>query len=228
MDKNIEIFSTIGNHDLPYNNMNYFNTTPLSLLFKSGFVKKLDNLIINNTVIHGLHFSESLDKIELDSEMTNILTMHYALNDTVPYESIKAKDLLNFDMVIAGHDHMYYEPLTVEETTFLRPGSLTRQTKDQYNLERSIVFYVVDLESLEFSEVLVPNVMPAEKVFKNEVFSERSLNLYSNEFNSLFSGDTEEKDLYDIESILEDLPPTVLKKSKEEVIKFLKAKGLNN
>lgn len=229
VDNNIEFLSLIGNHDLPYNNMDYFHTTPLSLLFKSKLVKPLDKIETSDTIIYGLHFTEMnlLKDIKelMDHKKTNILVMHYATDNTVPYESVDQKELEDFDIVVSGHDHMFYDHIVDNGLNILRPGSFTRMTKDSYNLNRDIIVYLYDLESKVIDELKLPNVSPADKVFKNKVFVEGTLDLYKNDLNSIFREDSFNYDKYDINKILESLPPTVSKESKSEVISFLKNKG---
>jgi DNA repair exonuclease SbcCD nuclease subunit len=239
-DNNITFLSLIGNHDLPYNNMDYFHTTPLSLLFKSGLVQKLDMIENDNVQVWGLHFTEkeplinlkvlehrSLDSIKasLNEDKKLILVAHYAINNTVPNESIDEKNLKEFDIVFSGHDHMPYDPIYNDTTTILRPGSLTRMTKDTYNLERGIRVYIYDQEEDQISSKELPNVLDPKQIFKNKVFSDSSLNLYDNNLGSLFKEDSFNYDSYNMEEILASLPPTVNKESKEEVLRFLKQKG---
>ena len=144
----IQVWSIVGNHDIPHNNMAYFKTTPLSLLFNSGLVKWLDNgnpILLKKSIINGLSFTQKPDRFnefdKLFPDLKRILVMHYSTDNTVPGENIQAKELQMFDMVVAGHDHMYYEPQTFDGVLFYRPGSFTRRTKDEHNLTRSITLY---------------------------------------------------------------------------------------
>lgn len=227
----VEVWSLIGNHDLPYNNMSYFKNTPLNLLFESGLVKHIDGPnVIENVMVYGIDFTKADDikTFKPGNDTTNILIMHYATENTVPGESIDIELLKPFDIVISGHDHMYYAPLNLNTgTTIFRPGSLLRRTKDEYNLTRDIKLVLFDLETKETEEISLPNVKPASEIFKNEVFIESGINLYSNKYNDLFNQDYFEAEANNIEEILKVLPATVLKESKEAVIKYLKMQGVN-
>jgi DNA repair exonuclease SbcCD nuclease subunit len=227
----VEVWSLIGNHDLPYNNMSYFKNTPLNLLFESGLVKHIDGPnAIENVMVYGIDFTKADDikTFKPGKDITNILIMHYATENTVPGESIDIELLKPFDIVVSGHDHMYYEPLKLNTgTTLFRPGSLLRRTKDEYNLTRDIKLVLFDLETKEVNEISLPNTKPASEIFKNEVFTEAAVNLYSNKYNDLFNQDYFEAEANDIKDILNVLPATVLKESKEAVIKYLKDQGVN-
>jgi DNA repair exonuclease SbcCD nuclease subunit len=228
----IEVYSIIGNHDIPRNNMDYFKNTPLSLLFKSGLVKKIgsgkdDRLVIGETVVYGLNYKEKLSEIETprDGYLNKILVMHYATENTVPADNVPLVDLESFDIVFAGHDHMYYEPIITEDLEVYRPGSFTRRTKDEYNLERDIIV-CHSKGDYEVEELILPGVEPAVSVFKDKVFNQDIEDLYNNNYSSLFSDLSEDKEYASIFDILEDLPPDVKEESLQSILKFLESEGI--
>ncbi len=228
----IMVWSIVGNHDIPHNVMSYFKTTPLSLLFNSGLVNRLDDgnpILLKKSIINGLSFTQNVDRfkdfVTLFPDLKRVLVMHYATDNTVPGESIAAKDLQMFDLVVAGHDHSYYEPMTKELTTFYRPGSLTRRTKDEHNLTRGIVLYKYTDGEDSMVELKLP-IELAEKVFKNKVFSRDIENLYNNNYSQLFADLTADREYADIFEIIDDLPPDVKQQSKESIINYLKEAGI--
>jgi hypothetical protein len=216
--------------------MKFFKTTPLNLLFNSGLThhitNRLDGIHLYKPIkIYGIDFTnmDAVDDMEVDGETYNILVMHYATDDTIPYESISRDRVAKFDLVVSGHDHMYY-PISKEgKTTMLRPGSFTRRTKDEYNLTRDIIVYLLDIKTLEIEEVKLPGVEPAEAVFKNTTFDEKVLDLYDNKYNSLFSSLKKDNNIDTmtdlLNAILKNLPITVDNKSKELVKKHLISRG---
>jgi len=222
----VEVYSLIGNHDLPHNIMEYFNRTPLAVLFASGLVKRLSTIAFDNSVIHGLNFTESIDNVMTVEDKKNILVMHYATDNTVPADNVPLEDLEAFDIVVAGHDHMYYEPLHGLNVTVYRPGSLTRRSKEQYNLDRVITVYMYDDELDSMTEFYLPNQEPAINVFRDRVFTRDIENLYDNNYSRLFADLSADREYADIFEILEDLPPDVKDSSIKSMIKFLKASGI--
>lgn len=229
-EKDVNIWSSIGNHDLPYNNMSYFKNTPLNLLFKSGLVKHIkEKQEFENHVVYGLDFTNKdvLSNLRTETNKTNILVMHYAVNNTVPGDSINAEELKGFDFVISGHDHAYYVPFNASPNCqILRPGSLMRRTKEEYNLKRNVLVYLIDTNKKEAKEINLKNVLPADKLFKNEVFLEKSFNLYDNDYNDLFNNDFFMSEANDIFEIINSLPALATDQSKNAVIKYLKNYGL--
>jgi DNA repair exonuclease SbcCD nuclease subunit len=228
--RGITFYTIIGNHDLPHDNMEYFSGHALDLLIKSSLVQYLDILKFDNTVIEGLSFSmaKSDNKRDIDSTKTNILVMHYATENTVANGSIPLKDLLEYDIVISGHDHTYYEPLKHGKTIILRPGSFTRRTKDQQNLKRDIVVYALDTDSKKIVKLILPGVEAAENVFRNDVFLETVLDLYNNSYNKVFNEAYFNSEAQDVFKIINELPLLVTDKSKETILAFLINQGVSS
>lgn len=221
---NIDVYTIIGNHETPYNKLEYFKNTPLSLLAKSGVVKLIENTGINlgNVTLYGLNFTDNLKNIPVDNcENYSILIMHYALDNTVPGESINTDELINFDLVVAGHDHMPYDVVKKGKTTFLRPGSFTRRTKDSYNLKRNIIVYKLDLDSKEIMQLELPGVKPANLVFKSEVLND--LESYeAGSYNDLFKEDFFKNEESDIIAIIDSLGDLVTEEARKALKDYIK------
>ena len=230
-NEHIEVYTLIGNHDLPRNMMEYFKTTPLSLLFESGLIQGLNNknvIELDNAIIHGMNFTEldtEFDKLSLDK--ANILVMHYASENTVPNESVPLSELTDFDIVVSGHDHTYYTPLTKHGVKLYRPGSFTRLTKDAKNIKDNITLYMYDTESNKMEELHLPDVEPAENVFKSVVFTGALENIYGGNYDGLFSDLSKDKTIHDIFDIIDDLPLSVTEKSITTITNYLKTKGIS-
>jgi predicted phosphodiesterase len=229
----IDVWSIIGNHDIPHNVMDYFKNTPLSLLFQSGLLKQLGDsgnaLQLANTRIRGLSFTEDVDDLEKirPGEQYELLVMHYAIDNTVANESIPFEKLEPFDVVVCGHDHMYYPPLLKDNgTRYYRPGSFTRRTKDDYNLTRDIVVYMFEDSSYQITELKLPGMVDANLVFKNEVFHTNVENFYKNNYADVFRGLSSNREYANIFEIIDDLPPDVYTKSIKALEDFLVSEGI--
>lgn len=228
-DNNIRIHSIVGNHDLPYNNKKYFENTPLYTLFVSGVVSYLTELDLGNTVIYGLDFGDAaviLDELKEKATIagkegkTTILSMHYALFNTIPGESLDINELRMFDIIAAGHDHKYYPIETVGNTQALRPGSFIRRTKDDYNLVRDVIVYLVDTDNKQVFEEKILSAKPANQVFKNEVFI--NISEKQNDFSKIFNQQFFEKSLINLDEMVEELPITITASTKNEIKQFIK------
>lgn len=228
-EANITVWSLIGNHDLKHNNIELSQNTPLSLLFKSGLVKHLVEEHFEGTSLYGIDFTkaELVDKIKVNPENYSIISLHYATDNTIPNESIPLTKLEQFDMAIFGHDHNYYKPKAHNKKTIvLRPGSLTRRTKDNYNLNRDIIVYLVDTVERTLAEIKLPNVLPAEEVFRHESFLEPTTNLYKLGYDNIFTEDFYKTKATDLITLIESLPSTVTKESLKLIKDYFKKEGL--
>lgn len=231
-EHNINVLSIWGNHDLNRDNLEISNKTPLALLFKTGLINYIGNNLkgikLDDTLtVYGINFTqaEQVDSIILNKDTNNLLVMHYATDNTVPGESIPVSKLTKFDVVLSGHDHMYYSPKQVDNTLILRPGSFTRRTKDAYNLTRNIVVYLYDSELNKATELILPDVKQAVEVFKNEAFLDNTVDFYKKDFDGMFTDDYFNNNATNLSEIVESLPATVFETSKEAVKKYLKTQG---
>lgn len=233
-DAGIVVYSLIGNHDLRHNKMEYFTKSPLHILFQTQFVKHLVEETLDDVVLYGIDFTEK-DKVheineKLDPTKTNILTMHYATDNTVPYESISRDAFKNFDLVVSGHDHMYYEPSQdLGGAQVLRPGSMIRRTKDPYNLERIPIAYEVQIHSTKSFDVKEHTLTnkSAEVVFKTHIFTMGGEANYSRDsIAGLFTDQYFRKELISLRQIIEALPPPVSDNTKDKLLKYITEQGL--
>ena len=230
-EKGITIYSVIGNHDLPYNSKRYFKQTPLSLLFEAGLIKHLVREEFDDVILYGIDFTE-MDKIqeineEPKTEKKEILTMHYAVDNTIPYESIDGNNLTRFNVVLSGHDHNYYPAETKHSedgtiTRILRPGSFTRRTKDAYNLTRPIVYYTYDSDTDIVEYRTLRDVRPSKEVFKNEVINSSVSSFDSSTFSQVFNEAYFKKEALAFEDLIKDLPIDITSETKAWLLNYFK------
>lgn len=226
-NNDIEVYSVIGNHDLRHNKMEYFENSPLNILFQAGVVKHLTKAEYNDIRLYGLDFTQidEIDKInsELDINKINILTMHYATDNTIPNESVARNRINNFDIVLSGHDHNYYPIDYSQSPIVLRPGSMVRRTKDAYNLVRQPLVYLFDSETKEIQELIISN-KPANQVFKTTVFIDNT-DYTNNEFTALFNEQYFKRDTISLKEMVEQLPPPVTPNTKNKLLTYIKSQG---
>lgn len=231
-EQGIAVWSVWGNHDLNRDNLEISNKTPLALLFKTGLIKYFgDNLdgipLSDDLTLYGINFTQAhqVEQFNLNSNTRRLLVMHYATDNTVPGDSIAANKLTNFDVVLSGHDHMYYPPKQVDSTLIVRPGSFTRRTKDAYNLTRDIVVYLYDSKTNKTEELVLPNAKQSVDVFKNEAFIDNTVDFYKKGYGDLFTDEYFKSKSTKLSDLIEELPATVFETSKEEIKKFVRSHG---
>lgn len=188
-EENIDFYTVIGNHDLPRNNYEFFQNTPLNILMGSGMVYFLDLEsplhIGDNVSIYGLSFNkqeefrQGIDYIDTDF---NVLVAHAVIDERwEEIDKIHIEELNDFNLVVLGHDHTYFKPIVLnneKQTMVLRSGAFVRRNKKEHSdttllandelKKDNIVYYIVDFESKEIEERYLGKVSKSELVFRTD------------------------------------------------------------
>lgn len=196
----IDQYTITGNHEIPYYNEKSFEGTALDITYKTGIVKHLDRLELDNdVVIHGLDFGKPFESIQKDGKYHICVAHAFYENDFYGkgVDNLKAVDAnrLGYDAYVLGHDHTPYAMVTENNYKVIRPGSLTRGTSKTCNLYRKVQVAVFDTLFKTWEEIEIP-VKPGEEVFKERRFIEKQQqsvdldkiihNLYAPEKNSIY------------------------------------------
>ena len=223
--ENIEVLTLVGNHDLPRNNMSLLKNSPLYTLLAKGSVKRVseDSIIpyeiSENINLYGIDYTmkDSLKDIVLDDSKVNLLIIHYATDKTVPADDIPYEDYSNFDLMFSGHDHHYYPTQTKGKTIVLRPGSMTRTTREKHNVERDIIVNEVQVSENSTIKVIDHKLDIAEPdiAFRSEALAEHFTEFYSENYGALFKEEFFSNDASTLSEIVDSLPETVYQENKE-------------
>ena len=225
----IELYTVIGNHDLPHNSFLYFRNTPLYALIESGLINHLTTDIdtVEGVVVHGLDFTQINNIPQVSKNNTkNILVMHYATDNTIPGESIDRELLSDFDVVVTGHDHTYFGVDGVNPT-MVRPGSMIRRNKDEVNRKIIIPIISVDNGIINIVEHELP-IEPADKVFKNDVFYVRQdIETQQYGYDKVFTSEFFKSRVDGgLDEIIDNLPEQITEQSKDKIKRHLKSEGV--
>lgn len=179
--KKKKFYAIEGNHDLICMNQNSLSKTALGLLEVFRLVK----LIRDPTLISGVLFDvipfQKNRIIPVNSQDQSILLGHYFyqnnfdLDWSVTFDELAA---CRFDYICLGHDHEPHQPMQIGNSTLLRPGSITRNTSNLYNLNRQPHYIQVTVVNREIQSVVEKEVRAylPEKIFKSEVFQKPASN----------------------------------------------------
>ena len=167
-----------GNHDIPRNNPEMMDRSPLGLLINTGLAEELQHLEIEGkVVVNGFHYTQDIQPAsQLTSTiipMKKICVAHVFFEDSfAENHNLKVEDCvkLGYDYYVLGHLHKPMEDVKVGDSTIYRIGSLSRGTASQDQLDRDNV-YILEYDTLldKFDKVSVP-CLPAKDVFKESVF----------------------------------------------------------
>lgn len=162
-----------GNHDLLHNNLSNLERTTIGSLALTGALNlQFSSFKIDNAEFVVSHVLKNLEKIPVDVSNSKILLGHNYIEMTgAEKESFTKEEIrtLNYKLVFLGHEHKPYDEELVGNSILIRMGSLTRIDTQKYNKERSIYYYQLDSETLEYERIEVPHE-EASKIFTVEAF----------------------------------------------------------
>ena len=173
MDSGIELYTIVGNHDLRYDSMETLPITPLGILIKSEAIRLLDSLTVDDVFIKGIHYPES-PQPNTQTELYSILLLHRFYESGFNEIPVTKEEVLelNYDTYIFGHDHRPYQTIDIETPTntikIIRPGSLARNTSDQFNRLRKPRILVMDTDTKDFYYEEVPSESGLEVFFEKQ------------------------------------------------------------
>lgn len=219
-------YSIVGNHDIPRNNLDLMEDSPLDLLFSVGVLRHLDTLEYDGVTIKGIDYTQDLVKVERPDRY-NVLVAHKYFNtplfgkDNITPEELES---LDYDMVFLGHAHDDYPDQLVGKTKLFRIGSLSRGTKANSQLNREHI-YILEFSTLtkETRRVEVP-CLPIADAFKERVFLEKE---QQEEINRKLDDILVKFDYKQEESIYDFIDRVQMSDDiKELIISYLEARGI--
>jgi len=183
-----KIYSIIGNHDIPRDKLEKLNETTLGLLFGAGIIKHLNciKFRVGETPykIIGLDFGEDIKGSTnpndgLGSSQKVLVTHSFYEHCGVPTdEALLTNEQINksgVGHVVLGHDHAKYDIYHNDAGVGIyRPGSLSRGTAHNYNLEREIEVCRMEFyeEYVTAKYVTIPTD-PVKVAFKRKTLEEK-------------------------------------------------------
>ena len=162
-DSGINLYTIVGNHDIKYDSIDTLPITPLGILIKSNIINMLEDLYIEDVYIKGVQYTEHPSRNLSDKSYFSIMVAHRFYESAFNEEPISKHNLVDwcFDTYILGHDHRPYLTVELEEEgkhiSLFRPGSLARNSSDQYNRLRKPRVLVFDTLSKYFYYEEVPS-----------------------------------------------------------------------
>lgn len=170
----------IGNHDLTWGKPETIERSFLGSMFVSGlFEPRIGECSIETPDTFVLFVPYSVDGcppvyVQQGNKKT-VLVSHYLYNlpgfpDNLPMEYTE-----HFDYILLGHDHTPYPTTKCNKATVVRPGSLTRGSRDQTQLDREVHVALINTEA-DTVEYIPLQIRPSNEVFNiTRLNRERSL-----------------------------------------------------
>lgn len=194
------VYSVIGNHDVPYNDLSAVNGQPLGVLLNSGvFLPLVDEIFNCGTLsvrVTGIDYTVDIDndliknKVMKKQENYSISVIH-ALAAMAPSEKIQTffnetifdyRDLVFNgcpDVYVFGHYHKDQGVKNHAGTDFVNLGAISRGSLTFENLERKpkVSLITINSQGVSVEEVVVPH-KDASEIFdldlKKKIEKEKS------------------------------------------------------
>lgn len=180
-DKNIDVYTIVGNHDIKNNRLDSLQYTALGILISTGYVKLAPKeLYINDTLFKCYHYTDKLEPKSSDKYEVCVAHLYFEYN--LADDSLSTNDivLLNYDAMILGHYHVPCDTETINGTLLYRPGSLARCTSEPYNkirIPRVLLFNSINHKAT-YIEVACES---AENIFVKQIDSNNKALLSMND-----------------------------------------------
>lgn len=152
------MITTVGNHEMPSHNMNYFNKSSLHVLQASGkifVIPAKEVLAMPEFLVYSFPYGSEIKDPGREEvpDIRRVALIHAPVSkEKAMFDTLNGRDILNklksFDLVITGHHHQSFS-IYDKERILLNPGSLMRMTADQIDFEPCVYLYYAEDNSLE-------------------------------------------------------------------------------
>ena len=209
-------YSILGNHDVFNEREDSRLKTSLGLAYVTNLITlilpdkpiKIGSYTFHTSYVSFDKAKKHLSNLKLDK--LDILLLHHYFEDQ--YEGFCYEDLKNIgcDKIFFGHEHSAFEKgrKQFNEFTAYRCGSLLRNSSIEYNLKRTIFYYVFDPAGIKCCSL--DCMKPAEEVFTYEAFNQENLHKKQflnniNEVISKYTNNVSTQNTFNIKTILEEI-----------------------
>lgn len=177
------VYSIIGNHDEIFSSREYMDRTSFGnlMLFNWFHVLDLQDFDFGDVILTSQTPIVSKGKPQ-------IVIKHGFFHTFEDKEwTFHDEDLQTDDstLILLGHDHTPYPPVSLRNSTVLRIGSFLRQTRDSNSYRTPQLLHITVDSGLHYELVDIPS-RPSEEIF-NIKFSELSSNYKHDTYESIIS-----------------------------------------
>ena len=157
--KGVNIYSALGQHDLPGHSLEEFDRSGCGVLGETGVVN-FDDSFVDNLAIFVSHWEEEIPIPDEDFTMPILLTHRLVIQDKKEWPEQQAwpaesllKDYPQYKLILSGDNHI---PFVVKRDgrLLVNPGSMMRTTAAQADHKPRV--YLWDAEANEVAPVYLP------------------------------------------------------------------------
>lgn len=152
------LYLVIGNHDIQGYSQISIKNSAIGILIESNIIKILDELIINNIRLKGMHcFSDEIFN-DAKENFINILFAHKPITylDIPNKLSItEINKVTNYNLIVSGDIHTGH--FIKEKTIFINPNSVTRMSILEKNNEPKILILDITNSTIDIDFITIPH-----------------------------------------------------------------------
>lgn len=179
------IITILGNHDIEGRNPDTYNRKAVKILEEAHLVKVLkegENYPPFNTEIeiqgvnykNGVDFDPNLLKVEKKRKGLVLIQMvhSYVLPFKTYFQTISLEELSKIteaDIILIGHYHDGFGERKVNGKIFICPGSIARDSINQFNRIPQVVLIKIDGSKIETQFIKLKNVLKKEEIESKEI-----------------------------------------------------------
>ena len=225
---NCRLFGIAGNHDLYGNNLSKLHNTKLGLLNHAGIIDILvhpnEDMVIFNKGNYSLqltgtssHFGIDIENIKEDYVVKNkdaMYSMHVVHGMLMPKAFIPGAYVVTIDdiketladITLAGHYHIGFKPVLIDNKLFINPGSLVRKNNEQKEIDRIPSALLIEFgDKISYKNIPLNSVLPGDEVLdRTEILKRNAQDIKINNFLGEIRRTSEVKSL-NIHSIIQEI-----------------------
>lgn len=175
--RKVPVYGVLGSHDYyGYQVLSIPETAPGYLMLLEGFTLLdergtcfPDNIRVVGMCHEADQSIETLRVTKLNSDETLIQIVHGDLFvEKVPWPHILVSEIqTDADLVLAGHYHAGWGPVTYNSTTFVHPGSVARTDQSERDITPCVLLITVENTKISLERIPLASARSASEVFRS-------------------------------------------------------------
>ncbi|MGQ9845119.1 MAG: metallophosphoesterase family protein [Caldisericia bacterium] len=179
------IITILGNHDIEGRNPDTYNRKAVKILEEAHLVKVLKDKetyppFDTEIEIQGINYKNGVDndpnllKVEKKRKGLVLIQMvhSYVLPFKTYFQTISIEELSKIteaDIILIGHYHDGFGERKVNDKIFICPGSIARDSINQFNRIPQVVLIKIDGSKIETQFIKLKNVLKKEEIELKEI-----------------------------------------------------------
>jgi len=211
------IISILGNHDIEGRNPETYNRKAVKILEEAHLVKILKDgesypQFDTEIEIQGINYKNGVDSdpelLRVEKKRKGLILIQmvhsYVLPFKVPFQTLSLEEVSNItdaDIILIGHYHDGFGERKVNGKIFISPGSIARDSINQFDRVPQVVLLKIDGSKIEIELKKLKNVLKKEEIESKEAQEIKDF-IFNDFFQSLKGKNI---DSFDPEKIIDEI-----------------------